>query len=112
MTLSPETQKAGTAAASAARSQKAAERRALLEYLETAPLTSPEEIRSYLEVVLRATATGAIPNTAGAASASVASKLLGAHAISISAELKELRARHEECVRLHQHQTGVIRHRR
>jgi hypothetical protein len=110
--MDPETQAKGTAAASAARTAKAAERRAILEFLESAPLTSPEEIRAYLEVVLRASATGQIPPTAGGTAAKVASGLLNAHHLSIKEELADLRKAREFCESHHQHQTGVSRRRR
>jgi hypothetical protein len=115
---SPEAQAAGTLAATAARIEKAAaaqkrekDHAAIVAQLETAPLENPEQTRDYLKLLLRAVSVGALDSKAAAAGASVASKLIASFAISISDELKILRARNDECVRLHQHQS-VTRRRR
>src|SRR6266545_874573 len=96
-----------------ARKAKAAELQAKASFFEDAPLDTPEHVRSYLQAILRAVATGALDSKAAAAGASVASKLIASFAISISDELKALRARNDECVRLHQqqHHQGVSRRR-
>ena len=83
-------------AGAAARREKAAERRAQAETLANPDLSTPESVRSYLEAVLVGVVTGAVPSRAGAAAASVASRLLKAHELSITKELKELRAAREE----------------
>lgn len=116
--MRPETQAAGVAAASAARQRKAeevakaaAERHALKRQLETLPLESPEQVRDFLAVALRACATGALEARAAAACASVASRLIASFSVSISRELDELRAARE---RYEQQtgDTGVVRHKR
>ena len=98
---------------SIAKAQRAADRRAKDSFFEDAPLDTPEHVRSYLQAILRAVATGALDSKAAAAGTSVASKLIASFAISISDELKALRARNDECVRLHQaNPQGVSRRRR
>jgi hypothetical protein len=102
---------AAGAAGARARAERARERQALLETLERAPLDSPEDIRRYLEVCLRAVATGQLHPRAGSACGSIANKLIAAHAISITNELRELRAMREKWESA-QHNTGVARRRR
>jgi hypothetical protein len=104
--------RAARIAAERLEAEAADQRRAELSaYLETADLTSPEAIRSYLEVCLRAVATGQLHPQAGSACGSIANKLIAAHAISITQELKELRALREKWESSQQN-TGVIRHKR
>jgi hypothetical protein len=91
----PVKQAAGRAGARARR-EKAAAVRAQAEALANPDLSSPEAVRAYLEAVLVGVVTGAVPSRAGAAAASVASRLLKAHELSITKELKELRAAREE----------------
>ena len=109
--MTPETQAAGTQSAATARTKAAEERQSLKRRLEQMPLTTPEEVRDYLAVALRATATGALEPRAGAACASLGSRLIASFGVSYTKELKQLRADREEWQRT-QHQTGVTRHRR
>jgi hypothetical protein len=111
MTIDPEVQAKGTAAASAARAAKAAERRAQEAALASHPLETPEDCRDYLKLVLRGVVDGSISSRAGAAAASVAAKLVRAYEVSITAELKALRAEREQWGKS-QHSAGVSRRNR
>jgi hypothetical protein len=109
--MTPETQAAGTQAAAAARTRAAEERHSLKRRLEQMPLTTPEEVRDYLAVALRATATGALEPRAGAACASIASRLIASFSVAISKELDALRASREAWEK-QMGQTGVSRRHR
>lgn len=109
--IAPETQAQGTQAASAARTKSAEERQSLKRRLEQMPLTTPEEVRDYLAVVLRSCATGALEPRAAQACASVASRLVASFATAISKELKALRLEREAWQKT-QHNTGAQRRHR
>jgi hypothetical protein len=83
-------------ASAAARRAKADALRAQQQALAHPDLSTPEAIRTYLELILVGVTTGAIPARAGAAASAVASRLLKSHELSIEAELKELRAAREQ----------------
>jgi len=83
-------------AGAAARAAKAEAARAVALALEHPDLSSPEAIRAYLELVMVSVVNGTVPARAGAAAASICSRLLKSHELSIEAELKELRAAREE----------------
>jgi hypothetical protein len=109
--VTPDVQSQGTAAASAARTKSAEERQSLKRRLGTLPLTTPEEVRDYLQVVLRSCATGALEARAAAACAAVASRLIASFSVSISKELDELRAAREQGEKA-RHDTGSSRRNR
>ena len=93
--ISTETQAAGTAAASASRTKSAEERQSLKRRLAHPDLSTPELIRAYLELVMVSVVTGSVPARAGAAAASICSRLLKSHELSITEELKALRTARE-----------------
>jgi hypothetical protein len=105
--MNPETQAAGTKAASEARARRAAEQEALAH----PDLSTPERIREYLELVTVAVVTGAIPSDRGRAASTLCNSLLKAHELSITKRLDEL-IKAQEAQQRTQHQTGVVRHRR
>jgi plasmid stability protein len=111
MTIDPMIQQAGVQAASAKRSREAEERKALKQALAEHPLSTPENVRDYLQIVLRSVATGALEARAGAACASIASRLIASFSIAISKELDELRAAREASEKAQYH-TGSQRRNR
>jgi hypothetical protein len=111
-TMTPDVQAAGTAAAAAARTKSAEDRQSLKRRLAHPDLSTPELIRDYLELVMVSVVTGDVPARAGAAAASICSRLLKSHELSITAELKELRLARERWEAETKGNTGVTRRRR
>lgn len=109
--MNPEVQQAGTQAAAQARTRAAAERQSLKHRLANPDLSTPELIREYLELVMVSVVTGDVPARAGAAAASICSRLLKSHELSITEELRALRLERETWQKT-QTQTGVSRRRR
>jgi hypothetical protein len=102
---------AAGAAGAAARKAKAEAQRSAAAALEHPDLSTPEAIRAYLELVMVSVVNGLVPARAGAAAASICSRLLKSHELSITAELKELRLLREKWERETQGNT-VTRRRR
>jgi hypothetical protein len=82
------------------RKERAEAKLAASEALERPDLSSPEAIRAYLELVMVSVVNGLIPARSGAAAASICSRLLKSHELSITKELRELRAAREEWERV------------
>jgi len=103
--------KAGALGA-AARKAKREAAQAAADALARPDLSTPEAIRAYLELVMVSVVNGLVPARAGAAAASICSRLLKSHELSITSELKELRLLREKWERETQGGGTVTRRRR